>query len=498
MNIADILSPHGESRPALVAGAETITYGELRRRVGETAAALTARGVQPGDQVILMAGTEIAFVVGAFAIWSSGGVLVPVDPTSPAAELRRDLELIEPVFTLAGEEALAGAADGNETLSGLFGTPVATPAGTSADGLEELTDPRARFAPVSMATDDLAALMLTSGTSGRPRGVMLTHGNLATTQIQLLENPHSVTDENTVALGVLPLHHIFGLNVTLGTVLRAGGSLVLLRHFHARESLEVIADGRVTLVTAVPPMWAAWAAVEDAPPDAFASVTTVSSGGAALPERTRLAIRDRFALELPEGYGLTETSGIVSTGTGLPLRPGSVGRVVPGVEMRLVGESGQDVVVGDRGEIWVRGDNVTPGYWHDPEATRAALTDGRWLRTGDIGIADEEGYLYLVDRAKDMINVSGFNVFPAEVERVLMSYPGVGQVVVVGTDDDRTGERVVAHVCPRAGAELDPEDLDRHCRGNLARYKCPTEFVLSEDLPVSPAGKRVRRNLRPD
>ena len=496
MNIADILSPHGETRPALMAGGDSLDYGGLRRRVAETAAGLAARGVRPGDRVVLMAGTEIAFVVGAFAVWAAGAVLVPVDPTSPPAEIERELELVEPVFTLAGGEALGPA--GADTLASLLGTPVATPSGTSVPGTDELTTTGAVFAPIGRSDDDLAALMLTSGTSGRPRAVMLTHGNLAATQTQLLENPAGVTDENTVALGVLPLHHIFGLNVTLGTVLRAGGSLVLLPHFHAAESLEVIADGRITLVTGVPPMWAAWAAVEGAPPTAFDSVVTVSSGGAALPERTRLAVKERFGLDLPEGYGLTETSGIVSTGAGLPLRPGSVGRVVPGVEMRLVGESGQDVVVGDRGEIWVRGDNVTPGYWHDPAATVASLTEEGWLRTGDVGIADEEGYLYLVDRAKDMINVSGFNVFPAEVERVLMSFPGVGQAVVVGAEDDRSGERVVAHVCPRDGAELDPADLDRHCRSNLARYKCPSEFVLADELPVSPAGKRVRRSLRAD
>ncbi len=496
MNIADIVSQHGDSRPALVADGLTVDYGELRRRVARTAGGLIGAGVRPGDRVVLMAGTEVAFVVGALAVWSAGAVLVPVSPSSPPAEIQRDLELIEPVFTLAGEEAFVSL--GPTALGPLLDTSVATPCGTSVEGVGELADSDVTFVPLSRSDDDVAALMLTSGTSGRPRAVMLTHGNLAATQIQLLENPAGKTDENTVALGVLPLHHIFGLNVTMGTVLRAGGSLVLLRHFHPAESLDVIAGGRITLVTAVPPMWAAWAGVDDAPHSAFDSVITVSSGGAALPERTRLAVRDKFGLDLPEGYGLTETAGIVSTGAGHPLRPGSVGRVVPGVEMRLVGDSGQDVVVGDRGEVWVRGDNVTPGYWHDPEATAAALTDDRWLRTGDIGIADEEGYLYLVDRARDVINVSGFNVFPAEVERVLMSCPGVGQAVVVGVPDERSGERIMAHVCPRGGAQLDPAELDDHCRRNLARYKCPSEFVLSDELPVSPAGKRVRRTLRPD
>ncbi|NOX31351.1 MAG: long-chain fatty acid--CoA ligase, partial [Actinobacteria bacterium] len=216
---------------------------------------------------------------------------------------------------------------------------------------------------------------------------------------------------------------------------------------------------------------------------------------AALPMSTFHATKERLGIELSEGYGLTETGGIVSSSSGFPIRPGSVGKPLAGVEMRIVDDD-VDVPVGDRGEIWVRGDNVTGGYWDDLEATGRSVTADGWFRTGDIGVVDDDGYLYLVDRSKDMIIVSGFNVFPAEVEEVLMQHSDVAGVIVVGRPDQRTGERVVAHVKLIEGSSTTPDQLTEHCLDNLARYKSPTAIELDDDLPISLTGKRVRRLLK--
>jgi long-chain acyl-CoA synthetase len=256
----------------------------------------------------------------------------------------------------------------------------------------------------------------------------------------------------------------------------------------------------VTVLSGVPAMYVAWHALpdSDAPADIFSSVRLAVSGAAALPAEIADAFQTRFALTIHEGYGLTEAAPIVTTsalGAGAP-RTGSIGPPLPGVEVRLVDVDGTDVLAGDPGEIWVRGPNVFPGYWRDDEATARALTDDGWLRTGDIAVTDDDGALSLVDRSKDLVIVSGFNVYPAEVEEVLLTHPDVAEVAVVGEDHPRTGEAVVAFVVPEDGRTLDAEELTAHCTGSLARYKCPSRIEVVEALPRSFAGKVLRRELR--
>jgi long-chain acyl-CoA synthetase len=352
-------------------------------------------------------------------------------------------------------------------------------------------------AVLDVAPDHLVVLMFTSGTAGSPRAAMLTHRNLLANQRQALAAAGTVTADDVV-YGVLPLSHIYGLNVTLGLTLAAGGTLLLVQRFDPATAIESIQARNVTAVPGVPSMWSAFAQFDDAPADAFATVRRGSSGAARLPVRVAERIRDRFGLELSEGYGLTEASPIVSTSSGLTARFGSVGRVVDGVELRVVDDQGVDVLVGDAGEVWVRGDNVFVGYLDDPEATARVLTPDGWLRTGDVAILDEDGYLYLVDRAKDLIIVSGFNVFPAEVEDVLAAHPGVAEVGVVGVPHPYTGEAVKAYVVLEPGAELDEDGLVDHAHDHLARYKCPTKVVFVDQLPKNATGKLVRRHLDDD
>jgi len=294
---------------------------------------------------------------------------------------------------------------------------------------------------------------------------------------------------------------VFGLNAVLGLTLAAGASTVLLDHFDAAAAARTVRDERVTVLAGVPAMYHAFLELDDdaAPPDAFASVRLAVSGAAALGEDVYDGMRKRFNVVVHEGYGLTEASPIVTTsaiGRRDPA-PGSIGPPVPGVDVRLVDVDGDDVLPGDPGEIWVRGPNVFPGYWRDTDATSRALTGDGWLRTGDVAVADDQGELSLVDRAKDLVIVSGFNVYPAEVEDALLEHPDVAEAAVVGEPDPRTGEAIVAFVVPEPGRTLDADQLVAHCSRSLARYKCPARVEVVDALPRSFAGKVLRRELRP-
>jgi long-chain acyl-CoA synthetase len=237
-------------------------------------------------------------------------------------------------------------------------------------------------------------------------------------------------------------------------------------------------------------------AFTEAPADAFAGVRLALTGAAPLPAEAIQAFQARFGLPIREGYGLTEASPVVTTSVGIEPKPGSVGRVLPGIEVRLVDADGADVLAGDQGEVWVRGANVFAGYWDDDEATARVLDPQGWLHTGDVAVVDDDGYLWLVDRAKDLIIVSGFNVYPSEVEEVIAEHPGVAEAAVVGVAHPHTGEAVKAYVVARPGVELVEEQIVRHCAEHLARYKCPTKVLVVDELPRNASGKLLRRILR--
>jgi long-chain acyl-CoA synthetase len=234
--------------------------------------------------------------------------------------------------------------------------------------------------------------------------------------------------------------------------------------------------------------------MREAPADAFAGVRLATSGASKLPEETGTTIQRRFGLVIAEGYGLTEASPVVTTSVSGP-KAGSIGRPVPGVEVRLV-EDGEDALLGDAGEIWVRGPNVFAGYWGDPDATAGALTPDGWLRTGDVAVADDDGNLWIVDRSKDLIIVSGFNVYPAEVEEVLLEHSGIEAVAVIGVDSPYSGEAVKAYVVPKPGVALEEEEVSDFCATRLARYKCPTKVMFVDELPQGLGGKVLRRELK--
>jgi long-chain acyl-CoA synthetase len=495
VNLAHLIDDHAADSIALFSRGRPTTYGELREQVDSMRGGLAGLGIGIGDRVAILCNNSRYFVVAYLAVLGLGAAAVPLNPSSPAPEIAREISavgakaaIVDPVAASAWA-VIAPACPSVEHVVATDGSVI-----EGAAGFDELLS-HTSVPIVEVEPDALAVLIFTSGTAGSPRAAMLTHGNLRSNIDQSRTAVVGVQSDDVV-YGVLPLNHIFGLNVVLGLSLARGATVVLVNRFDPATALDTIRERGVTVVPGAPPMWIAWSQFEEAPPDSFASVRLALTGAAKMPEDAMRRLEQRFGLRLSEGYGLTEASPTVTSSAGLQIKPGSIGKVLDGMEVRLVDEEGDDVLSGDPGEIWVRGPNVFAGYFEDAEATDRALTADGWLRTGDIAVTDGDGYLYLVDRAKDLIIVSGFNVYPAEVEEILAMHPGVDDVAVVGVPHPYSGEAVKAYVVQAPGAHLDEEQLIAHCSANLARYKCPSKILFVDELPRGVAGKLLRRELR--
>ena len=471
-----------------------IAYAALDERVDAATAALARLGVGPGDRVAVVLGNVPAFVEAWFAVLRVGAVAVPAAPALAPDELRHVLDDAGAVVAVVSPAVAEVLAPFRGVLPDLHTVVVAGATAAAADARwSELLAAGGDPVEVERGPDELAALVYTSGTTGRPRGAMLTNRNLTANQDQSLAARFTVEADDVVLL-VLPLFHVYGLNVGLGPAVTVGATVVLQERFDPFGTAELVADAGVTVVLGAPPMYVAWA--QHLPEGALAGVRLCASGAAALPRAAAEAFRAATGLAIREGYGLTEAAPSVTSGALTDeVRLGSVGLPLPEVELRLV-EDDRDVEPGDPGEVWVRGPNVFAGYWQDPEATSRALTDDGWLRTGDVGLLDADGWLRLVDRHTDLVIVSGFNVYPREVERVLRAHPGVLDCAVVGAPHPQTGETVVAHVVRADDAELSGEELDDWCHARLARYKCPTAINLVAELPRTVTGKVRRTDLR--
>jgi long-chain acyl-CoA synthetase len=495
VNLAHIIDDHDADSVALIWLNRVTTYGELRDQVAAFRGGLAASGVVADDRVALVVGNSPHFVIANLATIGLGAVAVPLNPASPGPELQSELAVVAPRAVIVDKHGSANwsnvdaaAIPSIEIL--VLSEPTATSTGAVAfDDLLAASPVEA----VEVDESQLAVLMFTSGTAGAPRAAMLTHGNLQANldQSRSAQGHISATD---VIYGVLPLFHIFGLNVVVGLGLCVGSTIVLVQRFDPATAVQSIRDRGVTVIPGAPALWAAFAHFDELDPDTFSTVRLALSGASRLPISVARTMQDRFGIEIREGYGLTEASPIVTTSTGITPRFGSVGRALAGVEIRLVNSDG-DALVGDVGEVLVRGDNVFAGYYGDPEATADVLDADGWLHTGDMATTDDDGYLYLVDRSKDLIIVSGFNVFPAEVEEMLTTHPAVAEAAVVGVAHPHTGEAVKAYVVTVAGSDVDEETLIEYSLDHLARYKCPSKVIFVDALPRNVSGKLVRRNL---
>ena len=495
-NLASILDGHPADSPALISQGRTISYGDLRARIDAFRGALARAGVNEGDRVALLCGNDPYFVIALLATVGLGAAAVPLNPTSPAPELERQLAEAEPRALVIGPTAAEAWQGVHPAVTGAIATVIAT-AGHDLDGAATFDELLAGepVPPGDLPDDTLAALMFTSGTAGASLAAMLSHGNLLTNLDQIRSAGPDRLEPDDVVFSVLPLHHVMGLAILLLT-LQVGASAVLVQRFDPVTALETIEQRGVTVVPGAPPMWVAWSHLPDDVLAPLGRIRMATTGAAKMPEHVAQDLQTRLGLTVREGYGLTEASPVVTTSSGIEPRIGSVGKVVPGLELRLVDPDGTDVLAGDPGEIWVRGPNVFQGYWRNPEATAWVMTPDGWLRTGDVAVADDDGYLWLVDRVKDVIIVSGFNVFPAEVEEVIGGLPGVSEVAVVGVSHPHTGEAVKAYVVCEPGVHLDEDVVIGRCRDYLARYKCPTKVLFVDQLPRNVSGKVLRRVLR--
>lgn len=479
---------HRSDRPALVLEGRTVTHRELADRVARWRGGLLAAGLGPGDRVAIMAGNDEPAVAAHLAAVGIGAISVPLNPRCPAPELARDLAAVRVTAVVAdgrGQQAVDGAI-GHPDAAGL------DPVRIDPDRL----DGSAPAPLVDVGPDDPAVLLFTSGTAGPPRPAVLTHGNLTAALQSMLSLPTGLLGSPQTFLGVVPIHHVLGLNVVVHLALLLGGSIVLGEYQGGAATIDAIERHRVTVALGPPNLWHALARVDDVDAERLASVELALSGSDSLPGPVKVLVADRLGLRLDEGYGLTESSAVAASTVATKAPPGSVGRLIPGVEGRIVDEAGVDCLAGDPGELLLRGPMVFPGYWTPEGIDRAVLAEDGWLRTGDLAVVDEDGNLAIVGRNKDLIIVSGFNVYPGEVEAVLAEHPDVADVGVVGEPSPETGESIVAFVVPRPGRTIDDEELRSHCRAELARYKVPSRFVQASDLPIGPTGKLQRSRLR--
>ncbi len=490
LSLATVLAEAARRTPeatALVEGDLRLGYGQLWREARSLAAALQRDGVRPGDRVALVAPNVADFVRAYYGILAAGGVVVPV-PTLLTADEASYLVRSSGAMTVLYDASFAGVA---APAAQAVGVPARDVAALGAEGVEPLRT------LVPREAEDTAVVFYTSGTTGRPKGALLTHLNLVmnATVNAFDANPMRRDD---VVMGCLPLFHTFGQTVSMNSTFRVGATLLLQPRFDPGAALELMQRERATLFFGVPTMFVQLleAATEAA---ALPRLRDCVSGGASLPVAVLERFESTFATTVYEGYGLSETSPTASVNQPwFGTRAGTVGHPIWGVEVEIADETVDDRIellpAGRLGEIVVRGHNVFAGYLDDPAATADAVVDG-WFRTGDIGSRDEEGFITIVDRKKDLIIRGGFNVYPREVEEVLHRHPGVAQVAVVGVPDDQQGEEVCA-VVVAAAPGLDGDEVVAWARERLGGHKYPRRVEVVEALPMGPSHKILKRELR--
>lgn len=503
MSIAAILAETAHrmpDRPALHFAGHTIPYGALWDQTRAYAGALRERGVAPGDRVAVIIPNVPDFVRVYYAVLSLGAVVVPVHLLFKADEieyvLRDSGATLAVVAAPVLEEAAVAAARAQVPLTTvLLPEEIAT-----AQGIARLEAEAASATPIDRYEStnplDAATILYTSGTTGTPKGAIGTHLNMVEqVNVALLDTFPMTSDD--VVFGGLPLFHIFGQMAVLNVTFRRGGSIILLPKFDPVEALELMATYQATVFTAVPTMYIGMLQAAEQT-DARPPLNFAVSGGAALPVAVLEKFQEAFGAPIHEGYGLTETSPTVSFNyVGRTPRPGTVGQPNWGVDVEIADAENDDEIVflphGELGEIVVRGYNLFAGYLGRPDATEATFTDG-WFRTGDLGTKDDDDYITIVDRKKDMIVRNGYNVYPNEVEQVLLRHPGVVNAAVFGVADDTHGQEIHAAVIPHDDT-VDADELVAYVRDRIAAYKFPRVVHLVDELPLGPSGKVLKREL---
>ncbi len=491
MNVSNILwnsAVFFPDRPAIRENNREITYAALRDRVARIASGLIKTGLRPGDFVALCAPNSMEWVEWYFAVMAAGGVAVPLPSTLTEPELNALIAESQPSLLWTTPDRLFSL----KSLSDPDALQILLCNGTHQD-LNQLAEyGTTDFRPVDRDRRDICAVLFTGGTTGIPKGAMLSHENILTAITNVVSNERSL--ETDCSLCFLPLNHVFGQMHILNATLLSGGCVELMPSFEMNRVLDLLAFGRVTKLFAVPTVYVRLLSLPDLK-KALGSIRYCFSAAASMAEELVRQWKNRTGLAIHEAYGMTESASMVTYNHPVRHVIGSVGTPVGTVEIQIRDTEGNVLEPGKVGEICIRGRNIMNGYLNRPDETCSVFWEN-WFRSGDMGRIDSEGYLYIVDRLKDMIITGGENVYPREIEELLYMRPEIQECTVIGLPDPEWGERIIAYTVPAPGRMVDGGELKDFLKSRLSRFKVPKEFRIVETLPKSPAGKILKRELR--
>jgi long-chain acyl-CoA synthetase len=515
-NLATLLENSADKYPereAVVLGDTRLTYAQVNGAANMVANLLVSRGIQPGDKVALTCANLPYFTIVYYGILKAGATVVPLNVLLKAREVAYHLQdadakayfCFEGTAELPiGQEGYAGFEQAGDCES-FFMITVDPAAASPIEGTETMGAALAQqpptFETVATDEDDTAVILYTSGTTGQPKGAELRHRNMRDNALAGAELFGASAETPDTYLCVLPLFHSFGQTVIQNGAFAFGGTVVMLPRFDAAAALAAMGKENVTFFAGVPTMYWGLLGALDESVDVerlAGNLRVAAAGGSALPVEVHKDFQKRFGVTILEGYGLSETSPVASFSPyGQPARPGSIGTPMPGVEMKLLQPDSWDEVPDgpdEIGEIAIKGHNIMKGYYNRPEATEEVIRDG-WFRSGDLGRRDEDGWYYIVDRSKDMIIRGGYNVYPREIEEVLLTHPDVSLAAVVGVPHESHGEEIKAYVILNPGATVTPDELVEWGKKEMASYKYPRLVSIVDSLPMTATGKILKREL---
>lgn len=485
------------------------SYAEFDQSVSMFATALQGLGVERGDHVAFLLGNTPHFLISLYATMRIGATAIPINPIYSPDEISYILHNSDAKVVIAIDPLLPlveKAVNGFPTIEQYIICEVSPDVGERFAALTDMVKSKVKLfssiiatgrpdvQPVAVEENETAIILYTSGTTGHPKGAMLTHGNLFSNARDVADYLGFSEDDRVVA--TLPVFHVFALTVVVNAPLLKGATILLVPRFSPGDVFETIKSQKATVFAGVPTMYNFLYQYPAAVREDFETVRLAISGGASLPVALLHNFEDKFDVRVSEGYGLSEASPVTCFN---PLDrdrvPGSIGTNIVNVENKVVNELGEEVPVGEVGELIVKGPNVMKGYYKMPEETAATIRDG-WLYTGDLARQDEEGYFYIVDRKKDLIIVGGYNVYPREVEEVLFAHSAIVEAAVIGVPDPDFGEEVQAFVVLKENAQVNEEQLKQFCAQKLAKYKVPAVIEFLDELPKNTTGKILRRSLK--
>ena len=476
-------------RPLASEGDSETTYKQLNERANRVATGLIQMGVKPGEHVGLYAPNSGDWLAFYFGVLKTGAVAVTLSSQLKQQESELLITHAQPRIVFSFDEKLEDLA----RFRGKGGLEEIISPGGDLDFKDLMNMGSDSFQALDRDRSDTAAILYTGGTTGTPKGVMLSHENINMSIQNVMFNERS--NEKDRALCFLPFNHVFGQMHVLNATVLSAGCLEMIPAFDLDRVLDILSEGRVTKLFAVPTVYIRLLTLEGIK-EKLGAVRYCFSAAASMAAEVVRQWKERTGLAIFEGYGMTEAAPMVTYNHYHRHVIGSVGTEAPGVEMQIRDDHGDSVEQGREGEICVKGRNIMKGYLNNPEGTKAAFWDDGWFRTGDVGLIDDEGYLYIVDRIKDMIITGGENVYPREVEEILYTRPEIQECAVIGLPDREWGERVTAFIVPQPGKIIDSKALTAHLKSHLSSFKVPKEYRTVRDFPKSPAGKILKRELK--